>query len=254
MKTAERLQVVADLAWAGRHDEAIAAATAALKLKTLDANDAMTLLDLRAESHYAIGDMQGAGDDAQAMKKLAKQKGGAALQARALCRESYVLVRGANPHRGVAIGALALKGAEKSRDAGLIAQASWRLSIAQSNSRTNLPAAIRHARRAAAMFQRQGDAALQGRALQTLSAALWASDGIGASRKPAAEALALARRSGDLFGQGAALNSTALAEVDVAQALRLYVQALNAYRAAGYVLTASGIIGNIGVTYGELGL
>jgi signal transduction histidine kinase/CheY-like chemotaxis protein len=254
MKTAERLQVVADLAWAGRHDEAIAAATAALKLKTLDANDAMTLLDLRAESHYAIGDMQGAGDDAQAMKTLAKQKGGAALQARALCRESYVLVRGANPHRGVAIGALALKGAEKSRDAGLIAQASWRLSIAQSNSRTNLPAAIRHARRAAAMFQRQGDAALQGRALQTLSAALWASDGIGASRKPAAEALALARRSGDLFGQGAALNSTALAEADVAQALRLYVQALNAYRAAGYVLTASGIIGNIGVTYGELGL
>jgi hypothetical protein len=50
VKPAQRLQAVADLAWAGRHEEAIAAATAALRLKMLDADDAMTLLDLRSES------------------------------------------------------------------------------------------------------------------------------------------------------------------------------------------------------------
>ena len=157
MKTAQRLQAVADLAWAGRHEEAIAAATAALRLKMLDADDAMTLLDLRSESHFALGDLQRAGDDAQAMKALAKQEGGAALTARALCRDSYVLVRGANPRRGAATAAIALKAAERSRDSGLMAQALWRLAFAQYNSRIDLPAAIRHARRAAAMFQRLGE-------------------------------------------------------------------------------------------------
>ena len=88
MKTAQRVQAVADLAWAGRHEQAIAAATAALRPKMLDADARMTLLDLRSESHFALGDLQRAGEDAQAMKALAKQEGGAALQSRALCRES----------------------------------------------------------------------------------------------------------------------------------------------------------------------
>jgi len=42
MKIAQRLQAAADLAWAGRHEQAIAAATAALRLKMLDADERMT--------------------------------------------------------------------------------------------------------------------------------------------------------------------------------------------------------------------
>ena len=249
-----RPQAVADLAWAGQHEQAVAAATAALKLKTLDADERMTLLDLRAESWLALGDLKRAGDDAQAMKALAKREGGTALLARALCRESYVRVRDANPHRGATTAAAALKAAERSRVPELAALALFRLALAQSNSRMDLRAACRHATRAAAMFERLGNTSLQGRALQTLSGALWASDQSAVSRKAATEALALARRSGDLFGQGAALNNIALAEPDLAQALRLYGQALDAYKAAGYVLSATSVVVNIGATYADLGL
>jgi len=252
--TMQRTQAVGDLAWAGQHEQAIAAATAALARKSLRADDRMTLLDLRSESHLALGDLERADDDAQAMKALARQQGGAALQVRASCRESEVQTRRSNPRRGVTSATAASKAAERNRDPELIAPALLQLAMAQIEARIELPAAIRHATRAAAMFERLGNASLQGRALQTASRALWISDRAGASRRAATEGLALARRSGDLFGQGTALNLIALVETDIAQALRLYGQALDAYKAAGYVLSASAVIANIGATYGDLGL
>ena len=52
----EAAQQIADLAWAGQHEQAIAAATRRCKRKTLAPADArMTLLDLRAESFMAVG-------------------------------------------------------------------------------------------------------------------------------------------------------------------------------------------------------
>ena len=254
MTTAQRVQAVSDLAWSGRHEEAIAAATAALKRKTLDAHERMTLLDLRSESHVALGDLKRADEDAKAMKALARQEGGAALQARALCRETFVQLRAGNARRSTQTGAAAIKAAERSGVPELIARALWRHAMAQSNARIDLRTGMRHAMRAATIFERLGDASLQGRALQTQSSFLWTSLDIVAAKKAATEALALARRSGDLFGQGAALNSIALADADIAQALRLYGQALDAYKAAGYVLSATSVVANIGATYGELGL
>jgi len=247
-------QAVADLAWAGQHEQAIAAATVALKRKTIDADERMTLLDLRSESYIAQGDLKRAGDDAKAMKALARQEGGAALQARALCRESFVHVRDGNARRAAQTGAAALKAAERSGVPELVAQALWRHAMAQASARIDLRTGMRHATRAVAMFERLGDASLQGRALQTLSSFLWTSLDIVAAKKTATEALALARRSGDLFGQGAALNSIALADADIALALRLYGQALDAYKAAGYVLSATSVVANIGATYADLGL
>jgi tetratricopeptide (TPR) repeat protein len=254
VKAAQQIQSVADLAWAGQHEQAVAAATDALKRKSLTADERMTLLDLRSESDIALGDLKAAAADAQAMKALAKREGGMALLARALCRESHVLTRESNPHRGAAIAAAALRAAERSRVPALVALALWRLAAAQSNSRTDLPAAVRHASRAAAMFGRLGATSLQGRALQALSSVLSASGQIAGSRKAANEALTLARRSGDLFGQGAALNSVALAEPDFAQTLRLFGQGLAAYKAAGYVASVISMVANIGATYGDLGL
>jgi len=254
MKAAQRVQAVADLAWAGQHEQAVHAATAVLRRKSVDTEERMTLLDLRSESHIALGNLKAAGTDAQAMKALAKREGGTALLARALCRESHVRTRDADPHAGATIAAAALKAAERSRVPQLVALALWRLAMAKSNSRTDLPAAIRHATRAAAMFGRLGHTWLQGRALHALSGALWASDRIAAARRAATEALALARRSGDLFGQAGAFNNIALAEADFAQALRLYAQALDAYKAAGYVVSVTSVVTNIGATYGDLGL
>ncbi len=254
MKTAQQIQNVADLAWAGQHEQAIRKATAALERKSLAAADRMTLLDLRSESYIALGDLKAAAADAQAMKALAKRDGGMALLARALCRESNVRTRDVDPHGGATVAAAALKAAERSRVPELVALALMRLAAAQSNTRIDLPAAIRHATRAAAMFGRLGNTSLRSRALQTLSGALWASDQSAAARKVGTEALALARRCGDLFGQGSALNNIGVAEADYAQALRLFGQALDAYKAAGYVRSTIATVVNIGATYGDLGL
>ncbi|HTL75698.1 MAG TPA: GAF domain-containing protein [Casimicrobiaceae bacterium] len=251
---AQQIQTVADLAWAGQHEQAIAAATLALRGKKIDADERVSLLDLRSESHIALGALKAAAADAQAMKALARREGGMALLARALCRESNVRTRDADPHGGAKVAAAALKAAERSRDPELIALALWRLAAAESNARVDLPAAIRHAKRAVAMFRRLGDTCLQGRALHALSGALWASEESRATRAAATEALALARRSGDLFGQGGALNNIALAEADHAQALRLFGQSLDAYKTAGYVLSTTSAIINIGASYGDLGL
>jgi signal transduction histidine kinase/DNA-binding response OmpR family regulator/tetratricopeptide (TPR) repeat protein len=254
MKAAQRVQAVADLAWAGQHEQAVQAATTVLGRKSVDAEERMTLLDLRSESHIALGNMKAAATDVQAMKALAKREGGMALLARALCRESHVRTRDADPHGGATVAAAALKAAERSRVPQLVALALWRLAMAKSSSRTDLPAAIRHATRSAAMFRRLGHTWQQGRALHALSSALWASDRIAAARRAATEALALARRSGDLFGQAGAFNNIALAEADFAQALRLYAQALHAHKAAGYVFSVISVVTNIGATYGDLGL
>ena len=51
------VQQIADLAWAGQHEQAIAAANAALKRKALADDERMTLLDLRSESYIAVGDL-----------------------------------------------------------------------------------------------------------------------------------------------------------------------------------------------------
>jgi signal transduction histidine kinase/DNA-binding response OmpR family regulator len=254
MSTQRTSQRVADLAWAGRHEQAIAKATAALKRKRFDAGERMALLDLRAESRVALGDLKGAGDDAKAMNALAKQEGNAALQARAWCRESAILVRAGKAARGAQTAAAAMTAAKQSGDPALIAQALWRLAAAQAGARIDLSGASRRALRAATLFERLGDVVLQGRALQTLSSIQWASLDTAAASKAAAQALALAQRSGDLFGQGAALNAIALAHADIAQGLRIYRQALDAYKAAGYVLSATSVVANIGASNGDLGL
>src|SRR5258708_33115 len=108
-------QQIADLAWGGQHEQAIAAATAALKRKTLAAADRMTLLDLRSESYIAAGDLQLAAADAQAMKALAKRGGDAALLARALCRDSQVQHQRGEARAAVVTASAALKAARRSR-------------------------------------------------------------------------------------------------------------------------------------------
>src|SRR5262245_51510124 len=114
MKTAQQIQTVGDLAWAGRHEEAVAAATAALQRKSLAADERMTLLDLRSESFFALGALKRAAAEAQAMKALARAEGDEALLARALCRESFVQTRRGDPRAGVVSATSALRAAERS--------------------------------------------------------------------------------------------------------------------------------------------
>jgi hypothetical protein len=64
---------VSDLAWAGAHAQAIEVATAALSATGLSVGSRLDLLDLRAESFIAQGDLERAGADADAMLDLAER-------------------------------------------------------------------------------------------------------------------------------------------------------------------------------------
>src|SRR5690349_1713113 len=65
---------VRELAWAGRHAEAIERASQRLDTR-LDASARLELLDLRTESRIALGDLDGAAADASAMLAIAKASG-----------------------------------------------------------------------------------------------------------------------------------------------------------------------------------
>jgi hypothetical protein len=151
------VQQIADLAWAGQHEQAIAAASAALKRKALADDERMTLLDLRSESYIAVGDLKLAAADATTMKALAKREGGAELQARALCREALVQLRQGDARSAELVAAAALKAAERSRQPALIALCISRLSLAQVGARSDLAGGARNAARAAALFASLGD-------------------------------------------------------------------------------------------------
>ena len=247
-------QQIVDLAWAGQHEHAIAAATAALAHKSVETDERMTLLDLRSESYIAVGDLKRAAADAQSMKALAKREAGVALLARALCREAFVQSRLGDQHAAIATAAAALKAARRSRQPQLEALSLWRLAGAQIAGRIDPGAAVANAKRAADVFASLGDTIQQGRALQTKGSALWVLDENVKSRKTSVEALALARQCGDLFGQGSALNSIAIVQPDLAASLRLYSQALDDWKAAGYVLSQAMATGNLGASYADLGL
>ncbi len=247
-------QQIADLAWAGQHERAIAAATDALKRKTLVADERMSLLDLRAESYIAVGDLKRAAADARAMKALARREGSAALKARERCCKTLVLVRQGEMRAAIASATTALQAARKSRRPELEALSLWRLAAAQIGGRIDLDAALRNAARAVDAFAALGDTVQQGRALQTKGSVYWTLDQNLKSAQCSAEALALARRCGDHFGIGSAINSIAIVETDLAAGLRLYSQALDAYKSGGYVLGQAMATGNLGASYADLGL
>ena len=247
-------QQIADLAWAGQHERAIAAATAALRRKTLAADERMSLLDLRSESCIAIGDLEHAAADAAAMTVLAKREGGAALQARALSRDSHVLLQRGEARAAMVTATAALKAARRIRQPELEGLCRLRLASAMNRAQIDREAAAKHAALAASIFESSGDAAWQGRALRTQSSALLVEGRRTLATPIATQALALARRCGDLHGQGMALTTLAASHADLAVRLRLCNQALDAEKSSGYFLLQAQATGNIGDIYARLGL
>jgi signal transduction histidine kinase/CheY-like chemotaxis protein/tetratricopeptide (TPR) repeat protein len=249
-----RAQQIADLAWAGRHEQAVAAATKALARKSLPADGRAALLDLRAESLVAMGDLSRARADAEAMKTLARAERDDKLLALALTRESMVLARRGDLRKAVAAAASALAGARKSGSSEFTAHALLRLAHAQALGRIDVTAAIANADRAAALFATLGNTAFEGRALHAKSIAYSNLDQTEPTRAAAAQALALARRSGDLFGEGNALNLLGFGEADLATQLRVWGQALESFKRAGSVPSQVTATGNLGSSYADLGL
>jgi len=250
---AQRLQAIADCAWAGQHAQAVALATEALAAPGLSTAQRIELLDRRAESRAALFAVDEALADAQAMLQLARRDGGAALLAQALCRLAAVQLRQSR-HADAAHSAVdARAAARRASQPALEGLALFRLSEAQFRQFDNR-AALQHAQQSAALFEALGDRVWQGRALW---AQAHAHDQLGQPRERercATAALALARHSGDQEGIGAASNVLYREHADMALRLKGLKQAVAAFVAAGQPERAGASLGNLAMAYGSIGL
>ncbi len=244
---------VGDLARAGQHAQAIELATAELAAPGASVAKRLDLLDLRAESQIAQGDLCRARADAVAMLDLARRVRTAASRARALSCESLVQMRDGDPRAAVRTATAALKSARQSRQTPLVATSLFRLAEAQFREDSS-EQAIRSAAAAAELFKRLGQASGQGRALWAVAAAHSRLARAAEAKRAAAEALALCRSCGDLYGVGNALNILMFDEADLGHRLKLLNQALAAFEATGYLERQGGVTFNLGLAYTDLGL
>jgi len=244
------LQAVADSAWAGQHAQAVARASEALATPGLSAAIHIELLDRRADSRMALGDIEKSLADAKAMQQRADSP---ALQAQALCRLAAVQTRQGHWAAAAASAEAALAAARRARQRRLQAMALFRLSEAQFRRYDNA-AALRSAQHAVALFEALGDRVWQGRALW---AQAYAHDQLGHARERerfGLASLALARDSGDNEGIGAAANLVYREHADIAQRLRGLKESLAAFLSAGQPQRAGASLGNLAMAYGSIGL
>jgi GAF domain-containing protein/CheY-like chemotaxis protein len=251
-QTAAREQV-AELAWAGRHERAVELATAALETRGLDAAARLELLDLRAESLIALGDVTRAGSDAEAMLALARSARKSALLAQALDRRAFVEICRGETRLALETAAEAIAAARKAGRADLEALGLYRLAEARFRQRDNR-AAAKSATQAIRLFKTLADPLGEGRAWWALSCARNNQARVAEAVRAAAAALELARRCGDRYGIGNATNMLTFSETDVAKRMQLLRQSLAAFEAAGYVERQGVATHNLAITYSELGL
>jgi signal transduction histidine kinase/DNA-binding response OmpR family regulator/tetratricopeptide (TPR) repeat protein len=241
----------AALAFSGRHQAAVDAATAGMA--DAGAAQRFELLDLRAESHIALGGIALAAADTDAMLALAKASRRPALRARALTRKAYVEVRGGTLRHALKTLDEAMAAAKQAKDPAIEAATLLVLGEARFRLRDSEGGA-RNCMAAARLFKRLGLVVQYGRSMWGVAAARSSQGRSGESDRAAREALAVARRCGDMLGLGNALNMLTFHEVDLAQKKRLLTQALDAFVAAGYVERQGVVTHNLGLLYYALGL
>ncbi len=100
---------VRDLACAGQHAQAIELATTALAATRISASSKLDLLDLRAESYIAQGELDRAAKDAAAMLRLANSTEKAAFKVRAMKRSALVKTRKTQLKAAVSAATVALE-------------------------------------------------------------------------------------------------------------------------------------------------
>ncbi len=244
---------VGEAASAGRHEHAIDLATAALRQRGLAAAAKLDLLDLRAESRIALGDVKRAAADADEMLALARAARKPALLAQALDRRAFVEIRKGESRLAVVTAADAIAAARKAGRRDLEALGRFRLAEAQFRQRSN-DASVKSAMQAVRLFKALGDPVGQGRAWWAVSVARSNQGRVAEADRAAETALGLALRSGDRYGAGNATNILTFSEPDVAKRMRRLRQSLAAFEAAGYVERQGVVTHNLALLYCDLGL
>ncbi|MEO8305832.1 MAG: GAF domain-containing protein [Betaproteobacteria bacterium] len=248
---ADAIVAARDLAWTGQHELAIERCTHALTLPGLAPADQLRLLDLRAESFVAHGNLDLAASDVDTMVELANAQKKPALKAQALNRKALVQMRQGD-----------LKGAVKTATAAvairhtsqhLLAESLLRLGEAQ-NRAGHIELALKAARQALPLFHAAEDASGAGRTHWVIAMACLGLGRAGDSRAAARMALESCRQAGDQYGIGNAFNLLNHSDVDIAEQIQHADQALQAFATAGYADRQAAVLGNLAIAYFDLGL
>jgi len=251
------LAAIRELAWTGQHARAVEECSQALLAlsggKPLPGAAQMELLDLRAESCIALGKLDLAARDAQAMTELANADRSTASKAHALSRQAMVEMRQGALKSALESATAAEKAARQSRQKSLHALTLLRLAEARNRSGDHR-AGLEAGRQAIQLFEACRDVSGSGRAYWVTAYAAKSLGRTKESHAAAIKALELGMREGDRYGVGNALVILSQSESDITESLRHLRDAKEAFESAGYADRRAVVIGNLGVAYYELGL
>ncbi|MBI3161078.1 MAG: GAF domain-containing protein, partial [Chloroflexi bacterium] len=251
---AEAVFHIRELARAGRHEQAIELATRELSAAPESASVLMDLFELRAESHTAQGKLDLALQDANAMLALADGNEPALLAQALTCKaRAQIHLGDLREAAQTANQALLTAKTVEPADRLLIAKSLLVLGEAQ-KSISDYKLAIETARKAASLFEMGGDLSNAGRAYLIMVPANNVLGNAKESRRAALTALDLCRQAGDQLGIGAAFNGLSSTDPDIAERIRHYQKAVEAFESAGHLERQSTAFGNLGFTYAALGL
>jgi GAF domain-containing protein/tetratricopeptide (TPR) repeat protein len=243
------IETIRQLAWTGQHKLAIDSATQALATPKLKPAEQMSLLDLRSESYIAIGKLDLGMKDAKAMKKLGTT---AVLKTQALNRLALVQMRTGDLKAAVKSATAAVK--TKHNSPTLRAESLYRLAESQFRIRQG-EAAVETAQKAISIYQELSDKSGAGRAYWAIATAFHNPlNRAEESRHAAQTALELCGQVGDQYGIGNALMSLSNLSADLAESIKQYQQAIQAFENAGYIDRKAVVLNNLAIAYSALGL
>ena len=249
----ETIGHVRDLARLGRHTEAIEACHHGLATRPVSVARRIALLDLRAESLIAQGAFADAASDGDAMLALASRQGNAGLTVLALMRQAIAAMRLGQVKAALVTATQAHALARAGRGRALWARSLLCLAEAQLRAAQH-QAALATAQQVVALFASAGDTLHQGRAHWIEAFAYTRLSQNDASRAAARKAEMLARQADDEYGLANALNVQSFSCADIAERLVVLQQAARAFERSGYVFGQMLVLGNLSLTFAELGL
>jgi signal transduction histidine kinase len=247
---------VHDLAWAGKHAQAIILASQELQKADLPLPQRMDLLDLRAESYIAEGKLQSALVDAGSMEELANEAAVGAdpgLIAQALNRKAIVQLRMGDLQPALKTVTTALGFSRQTSRNSLIAKGLLILGEAQIPA-GQFDGSVQNGQAAATIYEGLNDPSGEGRANWLVALGYSLLGKVEESRRHANKALLLCQQAGDQYGIGNALNVQYATSRDIAVSINTLHRVIQAYRSAGYIERTPIGTGNLANVYETLGL
>jgi GAF domain-containing protein/CheY-like chemotaxis protein/tetratricopeptide (TPR) repeat protein len=242
---------VQELSWTGQHAAAIDLATQILSAPKLKPAEQMSLLDLRAESYIALGQLDLAMKDAKEMGKVGRTSKGKSLQAQALNRLALVQMRTGDLNGAIKSATTAVK--TKHNNPALRAESLFRLSEAQFRTQKN-DDSIKNGKKAVELYLALGDLSGAGRAYWAMANGYEQNRQIENFQEAIQKSFEYCQQAGDYYGIGNALNIMSVIEPDIAKAIRTRQQAIEAFEKAGYLDRVQVPKGNLAISYLELGM